>query len=107
MKELVKEGRVSAAGLDAFRQRTAAKTGIYSYENRKRAVLGRAAEKTFRTNRAAWEWFNLQGPGYRQMAIWWVVGAKRRETQEKRLATLIADSAAKQKIRPLRNSAVK
>ena len=98
MKELIKEGRVQEAGMSAFKRRIAAKTGIYSYENRKSAVLSDWLEKAFRSNRSAWKWFLEQTPGYRQTVVWWVMSAKRPETQAKRLATLIADSAAKRKI---------
>ena len=104
-EELIQEGRVQQAGADAYSRRTTAKSGIYSYENRQSAVLDPAAEKKFRSNCAAWDWFKAQPPGYRQTAIWWVVSAKRTETREKRLATLIADSKAKQKIGPLRYGA--
>ena len=40
-------------------------------------------------------------PSYRRPATWWVVSAKRDETRERRLTTLIADSAAGRKIKPL------
>jgi hypothetical protein len=33
------------------------------------------------------------------MAIWWVISAKRPETRERRLATLIADSAAGRRLK--------
>jgi hypothetical protein len=33
-------------------------------------------------------------PSYRRPALWWVISAKRPETRERRLATLIEDSAA-------------
>jgi hypothetical protein len=39
---------------------------------------------------------------YRHPAIWWVVSAKRDDTHERRLATLIADSAAGRKLKHLR-----
>jgi uncharacterized protein YdeI (YjbR/CyaY-like superfamily) len=102
MEELMKEGRVQPAGAKAFAQRSEKKSGIYAYENRRSAVLSPSAERQFRSNRSAWSWFSKQAPSYRQTATWWVVSAKRIETQEKRLATLIADSKAKRKIGPLR-----
>ena len=97
-EQLMREGRVHPAGADAYARRATAKSGIYSYENRRLAVLDPAAERKFRANRSAWEWFQTQPPGYRQTTIWWVVSAKRAETQQKRLATLIADSKAKRRI---------
>jgi hypothetical protein len=38
---------------------------------------------------------------YRHPATWWVVSAKQEATRERRLATLIADSAAARKIKLL------
>ena len=32
--------------------------------------------------------------GYRRAAIWWVLSAKRAETADRRMAALVADSAA-------------
>jgi uncharacterized protein YdeI (YjbR/CyaY-like superfamily) len=101
--ELIRQGRVHPAGLDAYARRVARKSGIYAYENRRLAILDPAAERKFRANRSAWRWFQAQAPGYRQTAIWWVVSAKKAETQAKRLASVIADSNAKRKIRPLRS----
>jgi len=99
--ELVRLGRMRPAGLAAFEARAAAKTGIYAYENRGAAVLDAKQEKLFRASRAAWKFFSAQPPWYRKTAIWWVVCAKREETRERRLATLIAESAAGRTIRPL------
>ena len=58
-------------------------------------------EKQFRANRKAWAWFEAMPPSYRRPATWWVMSAKKEETRERRLATLIADSAAGRKIKPL------
>jgi uncharacterized protein YdeI (YjbR/CyaY-like superfamily) len=41
-------------------------------------------------------------PGYRRTALHWVTSAKRPETRAKRLATLIADARAGQRIAQLR-----
>lgn len=43
----------------------------------------------FTANARAWAYFEAQGAYYRHTAIWWVISAKREETREKRLATLI------------------
>jgi uncharacterized protein YdeI (YjbR/CyaY-like superfamily) len=104
MKHLANEGRVHPAGARAFSKRSAAKSGIYSYENRKSATLGKSAEDKFRSDRSAWKWFSEQAPSYQKTATWWVVSAKRTETRDKRLARLIADSKAKRKIAPLRTA---
>ena len=90
--ELTAQGRMRAAGLKAFDSRSAAKTGIYAYEQRKQAELDAAAAAQFRANRAAWKFFEAQPPGYRHLIVWWVVSAKREETRAKRLAQLIEAS---------------
>ena len=48
-------------------------------------VSTQRAEARFKANRAAWEFFNAQPPGYRRMATWFVMSAKRDETRLKRL----------------------
>ena len=99
--ELTRLGRMRPAGLAAFEARAAAKTGIYAYENRHAAVLEPKQEKLFEANRAAWTFFAAQPPWYRKTAIWWVVSAKKAETRDRRLATLIEESAASRTIRQL------
>ena len=94
MKELMREGRVGPAGIKAFQKRMPERSGIYSYENRKSATLNDAALKLFRTESAAWEFFQSQPASYRQTAIWWVVSAKRPQTHQDRLRKLIALSKA-------------
>jgi uncharacterized protein YdeI (YjbR/CyaY-like superfamily) len=99
---LVEEGKMTAAGLEAFKSRTAAKTGTYSYERNKAAKLPRAYEEALRANRRAAAFFDAQAPWYRRTATHWVISAKREETRERRLAQLIADSAKGLEIPPLR-----
>ncbi len=92
--ELTEQGLMRPAGLAAFERRTKDRSSVYSYEQRYSAVLTPEQEAEFKANAAAWDWFNLQAPSYRQTAIYWVVSAKREETRQKRLAALVADSAA-------------
>ena len=103
--ELTRLGRMHPAGLAAFNGRAAARTGIYAYEQRAAARLDPAAEQAFRANERAWAFFQAQAPWYRRTAIWWVVSAKQEATRLRRLATLIADSAAGRTIRPLTRKA--
>jgi uncharacterized protein YdeI (YjbR/CyaY-like superfamily) len=105
MAELVAQGRVRQAGLAAFEKRAPARTGIYSYENRKAAVLEPQFEKALRQNKKAWAYFQAQAPSYQRICIWWIVSAKREETRRSRLATLIEDSAKGRKIPSQRPSA--
>ena len=99
VEALVENGRMRPAGLRAFEARDAKKSGIYAFEQRKKARLAPVEEKAFRANKTAWKFFQAQPPGYRQIASWWVISAKRAETRARRLATLIGDSAAGRRIR--------
>ena len=103
---LVARGRVSPAGQAAFERRAAVKADRYSFENRPQD-LPAAYEKTFRADKAAWEFFAAQPPGYRRTATWWIVSAARDETRERRLAALIADSRRHRRIGALTSPAKK
>jgi uncharacterized protein YdeI (YjbR/CyaY-like superfamily) len=71
-----------------------------------RRSRGRRRRAAFRANQAGWYCFQATSALYRKAAIWWVVSAKKEETIRKRLAALIADSAAGRKIAfPARPSA--
>ena len=105
--ELTKNGKMREAGLRAFAARTAAKTGVYSFERNEAAKLTASQEKTLRANRKAAAFFDAQPPWYRRTAVHWVISAKREETRERRLAQLIADSAAGRTIGPLTRPAAK
>ena len=91
---LTAEGRMRPAGIAAFDRRTEARTGVYSYEQRHQARLTDDEERAFRANEAAWSWFQARPAGYRTAAVWWITSAKRPETRERRLASLIEESAA-------------
>jgi len=92
--QLTAEGRMRPAGLRAFEQRSEAKSGVYSYENRHLAEFSPAEEAAFRADAAAWAWFESRPQSFRTHATWWVVSAKRDETRERRFAELVAESAA-------------
>jgi uncharacterized protein YdeI (YjbR/CyaY-like superfamily) len=100
-EELIREGRMRPAGLAAFERRSEERSGVYSHEQQDDAKLDEAAERRFRANEKAWEFFQGQPPWYRKAAVWWVVSAKRAETREKRLATLVEDSEHGRTIRHL------
>jgi uncharacterized protein YdeI (YjbR/CyaY-like superfamily) len=98
MAELTAAGRVRPAGLKAFELRTERKSGIYSYEQRGSARLDAASEKEFRSDKAAWQFFEAQPPSYRKIATWWVVSARKEETRRRRLARLISASRSRRRI---------
>jgi uncharacterized protein YdeI (YjbR/CyaY-like superfamily) len=101
VQELTAQGRMHPAGRNAFAARSADNSAIYAYEQRHAATLDPAEEAQFRANPAAWAFFQAQPPSYRRTALYRVVSAKKAETRQKRLATLIDDSAQGRTIRPL------
>ena len=96
--ELKRDGRMTPPGLAAFQRRTDDRSAIYAYEQRKTATFDKDAERQFRANKPAWEFFQSQPPGYRHLAAFFVINAKKEETRQKRLERLIADSAARRRI---------
>jgi uncharacterized protein YdeI (YjbR/CyaY-like superfamily) len=100
-QQLIELGLMEEPGQAAFSRRDAKKTAQYSFE-RESAEFDEGLVAQFRTNRRAWTFFQSQPPGYRKTATWWVVSAKRDATRQKRLATLIAESEAGQRIGLLR-----
>jgi uncharacterized protein YdeI (YjbR/CyaY-like superfamily) len=98
---LTEEGRMRPAGIRAFAARREDRSGIYSYEQRDRAKLDPAFEKRFRAKKRAWASFEAMPRSYRQAAIRWVMTAKKEETRERRLATLMEASAAGRTVPPL------
>jgi uncharacterized protein YdeI (YjbR/CyaY-like superfamily) len=99
--ELLEEGRMTPAGHAAFAKRTDEGSAVYSHEQRRQARLEPEQEARFRAHARAWEWFQSRPPSYRRSALHWVTSAKRPETRERRLATLIEDSEAGRTVKPL------
>lgn len=97
VERLTKAGKMHARGLAAFAARKPNRVGIYSFENRPRNFPP-ALEKTFRADRAAWRFWTAQPQGYRRTLIWWVLSAKLETTRQRRLAQLIAESAAGRRV---------
>jgi uncharacterized protein YdeI (YjbR/CyaY-like superfamily) len=89
---LIEQGRMEPAGLKAFTGRDPRQAGRYSFENQPQS-LEAADEATFQANGPAWAFFQAQIPSYQRTAIWWVMSAKTDATRQRRLATLIQDSA--------------
>jgi uncharacterized protein YdeI (YjbR/CyaY-like superfamily) len=107
VRELIRAGRMTPAGLAEFEKRSDSSSAEYSYENRPTNLPGEY-ESLFRKNHAAWNFFESQPPGYRRTAIWFVMSARKDETRLRRLSTLIEDSSKGQRIgllaRPERKS---
>ena len=97
MDRLIKEKRVAPAGMKAYAARKEYRSGIYSYEQRPVELVEPYASQ-FRRNKAAWEFFQAQPPGYRKMMTWYIVSAKQEQTRLARLEKLIDASAKRQRI---------
>ena len=101
MQELLAAGRVEPPGRAAFEVRVDSQ---YSFETRPRE-LPPSCLKAFRARPRAWRFFQAQPPWYRRTTAFWIASAKKAETRDRRLATLIADSEAGRTILPLRRPA--
>jgi uncharacterized protein YdeI (YjbR/CyaY-like superfamily) len=100
-ERLIAAGRMGPAGLRAFRARSAERSRVYSFEQGD-VELPPDSLQRLRANTGAWSYWRSRPPGYRRVAAWWVISAKRAETRERRLETLIEDCAAGRLIRSQR-----
>jgi uncharacterized protein YdeI (YjbR/CyaY-like superfamily) len=91
VEELTRAGRMAPAGVAAHAGRDPTRAGQYSFENRD-VVLSPAFTKRFQAKKRAWAFFEKQPPGYRRVAAFWVMSAKREETRERRFDRLVEDS---------------
>jgi uncharacterized protein YdeI (YjbR/CyaY-like superfamily) len=94
---LIAAGRMQPAGLAAYAARKENKSGIYSYEQRE-AELPEPYASRLREHATAWAFFERQAASYKKAVHWWILSAKKEETRAKRLAELIADCEAGQRI---------
>ncbi len=102
-ERLIEAGRMRRAGLKAFEARDEARTGVYSFE-RQSATLAPSYQARFRKNKKAWRYFEHEAPWYRRTSTHWVMSARREETRERRLATLITHCARGERIPPLQRT---
>ena len=101
VERLIRDGRMTKAGLAVFEARDQGRTGTYSFEQRK-VELAAEYRRRFREAETAWAYFQGEAPWYRRTSSFWVMSAKREDTRIRRLETLIACSAARVRIGPLR-----
>lgn len=96
--ELEARGRMTAAGRAVFESRKDADSPGYKAQ-KKVGALDDARLEAFRSNAAAWAFFSAQPPGYQKESAWWVMHAKKDDTRDRRLKTLIEQSAAGKRLR--------
>ncbi len=103
VERLIRDHRMTKAGLAAFEAREESRTGVYSFERRPMALTP-AYRRRFQATKPAWIYFEQEAPWYRRTSSHWVMSAKREDTRIRRLETLITSSAARHRIGPLRRS---
>ena len=86
-KELQAAGKVRPPGLAAFASYDG-KGKPYSYEARPTSLAPRY-ERQLRANKQTWVFWSDQPPGYKRLMAFYVMGAKREETRDKRFARLL------------------
>jgi uncharacterized protein YdeI (YjbR/CyaY-like superfamily) len=98
-QQLAAAARMQPAGLKAFQE--VKDQPHNSQAQRKDAAFDATAQRVFQSNRKAWDFFQAQPPGYRRIATFWVISAKKEETRQKRLACLIANSERGLRLDPM------
>ena len=101
VEQLSAEGRMQAEGTAAFALKDTHPDSGYAV-GRLEGALTEPMVTRFKETAGAWEFYQEQPPGYRRQTARWVTSAKREETRQRRLATLIADSANRLRIKQLR-----
>jgi uncharacterized protein YdeI (YjbR/CyaY-like superfamily) len=89
VKALIPLGLMKPAGMHVFNHRS----DKQGYSSKQRDVaLSAEYEKQIIANKAAWLFFTNLAPSYKRDSIWWVMSAKKEETQLRRLNILITSS---------------
>ncbi len=88
--ELLKMGLVQAAGKKVYDATSPNRPRDSSYEQEVR-VLSPNFVRLLKRNKKAWEYFSNEAPWYQRTVSFWVMSAKKDETQLRRLKRLIAD----------------
>lgn len=98
VQQLLKEGRMQAAGIKTFESRQEEKSGLYSLEQKKALNFSKTLRAQFEKEAAAWTFFNDQPPGYKKTITQWVMSAKREDTQQRRFDRLLALSKESRRV---------
>ncbi|HET7725280.1 MAG TPA: YdeI/OmpD-associated family protein [Propionibacteriaceae bacterium] len=93
VEELTAAGLMHPAGLAAYEARRADRMGVYSFEAEPSELPGTYVATLEANPRAALFWATAT-PGYRKVVTHWVMSAKQEATRDRRMAQLVADSAA-------------
>lgn len=93
------QGRMTAAGEQAFAYRSEARSVVYAYEQMSSATLSAEEVGEFKRSEAAWKFFEATPPSYRKVILHWITTAKRVETRASRLRKLIDACATGTRLR--------
>ncbi len=90
-KELKKQGKIKPAGQQAFdegkKERAKTKTKNGQAENLKKEY-----EKKIKASKKAWAYFNGLSPSVKKKMVYWIMSAKKEETQLRRVDSLIQEA---------------
>ena len=101
VERLTAEGRMRAKGIAAFAFKDVHPDSGYVIAKLDAALPDEMVAR-FKETPGAWAFYQAQPPGYRRHTANWVTSAKREATRERRLATLIADSGNRLRIKQFR-----
>ena len=100
VKELIALDLMKPPGIEAFEKRIEKNAHNYSYEQNTVQLKKEYLEK-IKTNKKAWDFFELLPPSAKRLSVLWVMSAKKEEIQQRRLDILIESSEQGQKVSPL------
>ena len=103
VERLSAEGRMRPEGLAAFAHKDVHPDSGYRAADFL-ADLTEEMVARFQAAPGAWEFYQDQPAGYRRQTARWVMSAKREETRQRRLSTLMDDSANQLRIKQLRKN---
>ena len=101
VERLTTEGRMRAEGLAAFAFKDEHPDSGYTTAKVDGALTAEMVTR-FKEAAGAWVFYQEQPLGYRRQAARWVTSAKREETRQRRLATLIDNSGSRLRIKQFR-----
>ncbi len=94
---LIAAGRMTPPGFAAWERRDEGGVDAYSSEARP-SRFPVPIERTFKSDKAAWTFFNKQPEGYRRVMYHWIASARREATRDARLAILMTCSAEAKRV---------
>ena len=95
--ELKAQGLIHPAGLAAFDARIEKNANRYSFEQGTITLLPEY-ERKLKASKRAWAFYQSLPPSSKKPTIWWVMSAKQKETQLRRLSIVISSSEKGEKI---------